>query len=157
MKYEVVRYDYLVWKFLDADLHNLCAYDLPFIHALLTKNLKKNLSFILSLRRVIEIRNVCNQLLELIFCKEEFNRILQKTQGIAYIGFGKHHRDPGSQILRSLKTSQFCKGQWKIRMINFLEGIHPRIIEYLQNPPYIPIQLVPLVPATTTTAEILEY
>ncbi|KAJ9546619.1 hypothetical protein OSB04_019162 [Centaurea solstitialis] len=47
--------------------------------------------------------------------------------------------------------------QWKIRMVNFLEGIHPRITEYLHNPPYIPVKLIPRVPATATTAEVLEY
>ncbi|KAJ9567113.1 hypothetical protein OSB04_003079 [Centaurea solstitialis] len=47
--------------------------------------------------------------------------------------------------------------QWKIRMINFLEGIHPRITEFLDNPPYIPVQLIPRVPATATTAEIPEF
>ncbi|KAJ9557841.1 hypothetical protein OSB04_012455 [Centaurea solstitialis] len=47
--------------------------------------------------------------------------------------------------------------QWKIRMISFLEEIHPRITEYLHNPPYIPVKLIPRVPATSTTLEIPEY
>ncbi|KAJ9542267.1 hypothetical protein OSB04_028773 [Centaurea solstitialis] len=47
--------------------------------------------------------------------------------------------------------------QWKIRMVNFLEGIHPRISEFLHNPPYIPVTLIPRVPATATTPEIPEF
>ncbi|KAJ9544410.1 hypothetical protein OSB04_024117 [Centaurea solstitialis] len=47
--------------------------------------------------------------------------------------------------------------EWKIRMINFLEGIHPRITEFLHNPPYIPVKLIPRVPATASTAEVPEY
>ncbi|KAJ9546890.1 hypothetical protein OSB04_019433 [Centaurea solstitialis] len=47
--------------------------------------------------------------------------------------------------------------QWKIRMVNFLEGIHPRITEFLHNPPYIPLKLIPRVPATATTAEVPEH
>ncbi|KAJ9544955.1 hypothetical protein OSB04_024662 [Centaurea solstitialis] len=43
--------------------------------------------------------------------------------------------------------------QWKIRMINFLEGIHPRISEFLQNPPNVPVTLIPRVPATATTPD----
>ncbi|KAJ9556942.1 hypothetical protein OSB04_011556 [Centaurea solstitialis] len=47
--------------------------------------------------------------------------------------------------------------QWKIRMVNFLEGIHPRITELLHNPPYIPIKLIPSVSVTATTSEVPEY
>ncbi|KAJ9541284.1 hypothetical protein OSB04_027790 [Centaurea solstitialis] len=47
--------------------------------------------------------------------------------------------------------------QWKIRMVNFLEGIHPRITEFLHNPPFIPVKLIPRVPATPTTDENPEY
>ena len=47
--------------------------------------------------------------------------------------------------------------QWKIRMINFLEGIHPRITEFLHNPPYVPATLIPRVPATATTPEVPEF
>ncbi|KAJ9539235.1 hypothetical protein OSB04_031968 [Centaurea solstitialis] len=47
--------------------------------------------------------------------------------------------------------------QWNVRMINFLEGIHPRICEFLYNPPYIPMDLIPRVPATGTTPEIPEH
>ncbi|KAJ9536494.1 hypothetical protein OSB04_un000331 [Centaurea solstitialis] len=47
--------------------------------------------------------------------------------------------------------------QWKIRMVNFLEGIHLRITEFLHNPPYIPIKLIPRVPATTTTVEVPKH
>ena len=47
--------------------------------------------------------------------------------------------------------------QWKVRMINFLEGIHPRISEFLYNPPFVPMDLIPRVPATGTTPEIPEH
>ncbi|KAJ9544594.1 hypothetical protein OSB04_024301 [Centaurea solstitialis] len=47
--------------------------------------------------------------------------------------------------------------QWKIRMISFLEGIHPRITEFLHNPPYIPVKIIPRVSAWATTAEIPEH
>ncbi|KAJ9562010.1 hypothetical protein OSB04_007170 [Centaurea solstitialis] len=47
--------------------------------------------------------------------------------------------------------------QWKIRMIHFLEGIHPRITEFLHNPPYVTVTLIPRVPATTTTPEVQEF
>ena len=47
--------------------------------------------------------------------------------------------------------------QWKVRMVNFLEGIHPRICEFLYNPPYVPMNLIPRVPATGTTPEIPEH
>jgi hypothetical protein len=42
-------------------------------------------------------------------------------------------------------------------MVNFLEGIHPRITEFLHNPPFLPLKLIPRVPATATTAEVPEY
>ncbi|KAJ9557323.1 hypothetical protein OSB04_011937 [Centaurea solstitialis] len=47
--------------------------------------------------------------------------------------------------------------QWKVRMVSFLEGIHPRICEFLYNPPYVPMKLIPRVPATETTPEIPEH
>ncbi|KAJ9547457.1 hypothetical protein OSB04_020000 [Centaurea solstitialis] len=47
--------------------------------------------------------------------------------------------------------------QWKVRMVSFLEGIHPRICEFLYNPPYLPMNLIPRVPATETTPEIPEH
>ncbi|KAJ9552666.1 hypothetical protein OSB04_016711 [Centaurea solstitialis] len=47
--------------------------------------------------------------------------------------------------------------QWKVRMVSFLEGIHPRICEFLYNPPYVPMNLIPRVPATQTTPEIPEH
>ncbi|KAJ9546881.1 hypothetical protein OSB04_019424 [Centaurea solstitialis] len=47
--------------------------------------------------------------------------------------------------------------QWKIRMVNFLEGIHPRISEFLHNPPYVSVTLIPRVPATATTLEIPKF
>ncbi|KAJ9544756.1 hypothetical protein OSB04_024463 [Centaurea solstitialis] len=47
--------------------------------------------------------------------------------------------------------------QWKVRMINFLEGIHSKICEFLCNPPYVSMDLIPRVPATGTTLEILEH
>ncbi|KAJ9544581.1 hypothetical protein OSB04_024288 [Centaurea solstitialis] len=47
--------------------------------------------------------------------------------------------------------------QWKIRMVNFLEGIHPRITKFLHKPPYVSLQLVPRVPATATTDEVSKY
>ncbi|KAI3770174.1 hypothetical protein L6452_01297 [Arctium lappa] len=47
--------------------------------------------------------------------------------------------------------------QWKIRMVHFLEGVDPGLVEFLQNPPFIPMTTVPRVPATANTPEILEY
>ncbi|KAJ9544978.1 hypothetical protein OSB04_024685 [Centaurea solstitialis] len=47
--------------------------------------------------------------------------------------------------------------QWNVRMINFLEGIHPRISEFLYNPPYVPMDLIPRVPTTGGTPEITEH
>ncbi|KAJ9547001.1 LOW QUALITY PROTEIN: hypothetical protein OSB04_019544 [Centaurea solstitialis] len=44
-----------------------------------------------------------------------------------------------------------------MHMVSFLEGIHPKIVEYLQNAPHVPTKLIPRVSATTTTAEILEH
>ena len=46
--------------------------------------------------------------------------------------------------------------QWKIRMISFLEGVHPDLPEYQHNPPYIPTRVVPCVPATATADEVPE-
>ncbi|KAJ9539122.1 hypothetical protein OSB04_031855 [Centaurea solstitialis] len=47
--------------------------------------------------------------------------------------------------------------QWKICMVNFLEGIHPRIAEFLHNPPFVHVSLVPRVPASAKTDEVPEY
>ncbi|KAI3707519.1 hypothetical protein L6452_26128 [Arctium lappa] len=47
--------------------------------------------------------------------------------------------------------------QWKIRMVHFLEGVDPGLVEFLHNPPYIPMTTVPYVPATANTPEIPEY
>ncbi|KAJ9546946.1 hypothetical protein OSB04_019489 [Centaurea solstitialis] len=46
--------------------------------------------------------------------------------------------------------------QWKIWM-NFLEGIHPRISEFLHNRPYIHVKLIRRVPATATIVEVHEH
>ncbi|KAJ9541331.1 hypothetical protein OSB04_027837 [Centaurea solstitialis] len=42
--------------------------------------------------------------------------------------------------------------QWEVRMVSFLEGVHPRITEFLHNPPHIPMKFIPGVPATATDA-----
>ncbi|KAI3729859.1 hypothetical protein L6452_18530 [Arctium lappa] len=47
--------------------------------------------------------------------------------------------------------------QWKIRMVHFLEGVDPGLVEFLHNPPFIPMTTVPRVPATANTSEIPEY
>ncbi|KAJ9546665.1 hypothetical protein OSB04_019208 [Centaurea solstitialis] len=47
--------------------------------------------------------------------------------------------------------------QWKVRMVSFLERIDPRICEFLYNPPYVPMNLIPRVPATKTTPEIPKH
>ncbi|KAJ9562027.1 hypothetical protein OSB04_007187 [Centaurea solstitialis] len=67
----------------------------------------------------------------------------------SYLSIGLQSKPP------TLISEEFQ--QWKIRIINFLEGIHPQITEYLHNPPYVPYTIVPRVPATATTAEIPEY
>ncbi|KAI3718365.1 hypothetical protein L6452_19232 [Arctium lappa] len=46
---------------------------------------------------------------------------------------------------------------WKIRMVHFLEGVDPGLVEFLHNPPFIPMTTVPRVPATANTSEIPEY
>ena len=46
--------------------------------------------------------------------------------------------------------------QWKIRMVSFLEGVHPGLPEFLHNPPFIPTTIMPRVPATSTTPEVPE-
>ena len=46
--------------------------------------------------------------------------------------------------------------QWKIRIIPFLEVVDSGLTEFVHNPPYIPTIVVPRVPATATTAEVLE-
>ncbi|KAI3667097.1 hypothetical protein L6452_42142 [Arctium lappa] len=47
--------------------------------------------------------------------------------------------------------------QWKIRMVQFLEGVDAGLVEFLHNPPFIPMTNVPRVPATATTPEVPEY
>ncbi|KAJ9539138.1 hypothetical protein OSB04_031871 [Centaurea solstitialis] len=61
----------------------------------------------------------------------------------------------GSQS-KPLTLSRDEYKKWKVQMVSFLEGIHPKIIEYLHNPPHIPMKLIPRVPATATTPEIPE-
>ncbi|KAJ9557753.1 hypothetical protein OSB04_012367 [Centaurea solstitialis] len=67
----------------------------------------------------------------------------------SFMSIGSQSRPP------TLNREEFQ--QWKIQMISFLEGIHPRIAEYLHNPPYILVKLIPHVHATSTTPEIPEY
>ena len=45
---------------------------------------------------------------------------------------------------------------WKIRMVSFLEGVDPGLPEFLHNPPYFPTIVIPRVPTTATTTEVLE-
>ncbi|KAI3715214.1 hypothetical protein L6452_22186 [Arctium lappa] len=47
--------------------------------------------------------------------------------------------------------------QWKIRMVHFLDGVDPGLVEFLHNPPFIPMTIVPHVPATVNTPEVPEY
>ncbi|KAI3665056.1 hypothetical protein L6452_43673 [Arctium lappa] len=47
--------------------------------------------------------------------------------------------------------------QWKIRMVHFLEGVDPGLVEFLHNPPFIPMTTIPRVPATSNTPEVPEY
>ncbi|KAI3735828.1 hypothetical protein L6452_15348 [Arctium lappa] len=47
--------------------------------------------------------------------------------------------------------------QWKIRMVNFLEGMDRDLFRFVNVGPHIPMVLVPRVPATTDTAEIPAY
>ncbi|KAI3667080.1 hypothetical protein L6452_42124 [Arctium lappa] len=42
-------------------------------------------------------------------------------------------------------------------MVHFLEGVDPGLVEFLHNPPYIPMTTVPHVPATANTPEVPEY
>ena len=67
----------------------------------------------------------------------------------SYLSIGSRSKPP------TLIREEFP--QWKIRMMNFLEGIHPRITEFLHNPPFIPATLIPRVPATANTPEVPEY
>ncbi|KAJ9552936.1 hypothetical protein OSB04_016981 [Centaurea solstitialis] len=53
----------------------------------------------------------------------------------SFISIGSQFKPP------TLNRDEFQ--QWKVRMVNFLEGIHPRIVEFLHNPPYVPIRLFP--------------
>ncbi|KAI3685588.1 hypothetical protein L6452_34837 [Arctium lappa] len=45
----------------------------------------------------------------------------------------------------------------KIRMVHFLEGVDPGLVEFLHNPPFIPMTIVPRIPATANTPEIPKY
>ncbi|KAI3718079.1 hypothetical protein L6452_18926 [Arctium lappa] len=47
--------------------------------------------------------------------------------------------------------------QWKIRMVNFLEGMDRDLFRSVNIGPHIPMVLVPRVPATADTAEIPAY
>ncbi|KAI3771211.1 hypothetical protein L6452_02370 [Arctium lappa] len=47
--------------------------------------------------------------------------------------------------------------QWKIRMVNFLEGMDKDLFRSVNVGPHIPMVLVPRVPATADTAEIPTY
>ncbi|KAI3667193.1 hypothetical protein L6452_42242 [Arctium lappa] len=47
--------------------------------------------------------------------------------------------------------------QWKIRMVNFLEGMDRDLLRSVNDGPHQPMVLVPRVPATTDTAEIPAY
>ncbi|KAI3758472.1 hypothetical protein L6452_06035 [Arctium lappa] len=47
--------------------------------------------------------------------------------------------------------------QWKIRMVNFLEGMYRDLFRSVNIGPHIPMVLVPRVPATADTAEIPAY
>ncbi|KAI3772162.1 hypothetical protein L6452_03342 [Arctium lappa] len=47
--------------------------------------------------------------------------------------------------------------QWKIRMVNFLEGMDKDLFRSVNVGPHIPMVLVPRVPATADTAEIPAY
>ncbi|KAI3701961.1 hypothetical protein L6452_27481 [Arctium lappa] len=42
-------------------------------------------------------------------------------------------------------------------MVHFLEGVDPGLVEFLHNPPFIPMTTVPRVPATANTPEVPEY
>ncbi|KAI3758996.1 hypothetical protein L6452_06569 [Arctium lappa] len=42
-------------------------------------------------------------------------------------------------------------------MVHFVEGVDPGLVEFLHNPPYIPMTTVPHAPATANTPEIPEY
>ena len=67
----------------------------------------------------------------------------------SYLSIGSQSKPP------TLVLEEFP--QWKIRMMNFLEGIHPRITEFLHNPPFIPVTVIPRVPANATTPEVPEF
>ncbi|KAJ9538241.1 hypothetical protein OSB04_030974 [Centaurea solstitialis] len=82
-------------------------------------------------------------------CKahQRFFPSMANNTNSSYLSIGSQSKPP------TLIREEFQ--QWKIQMINFLEGIHPRITEFLHNPPYIPIKLIPRVPAIATTAKSL--
>ncbi|KAI3758298.1 hypothetical protein L6452_05857 [Arctium lappa] len=47
--------------------------------------------------------------------------------------------------------------QWKIRMVNFLEGMDRDLMRSVNEGPHQPMVLVPRVPATATTADIFVF
>ncbi|KAJ9545507.1 hypothetical protein OSB04_025214 [Centaurea solstitialis] len=66
--------------------------------------------------------------------------------GSSFMSIGSQSKPP------SLSRDKYQ--QWKVQMVSFLEGIHPRITEFLHNPPFVPMKFIPRVPATATTAEV---
>ncbi|KAJ9542509.1 hypothetical protein OSB04_029015 [Centaurea solstitialis] len=70
---------------------------------------------------------------------------MANSSNMSFMSIGSQSKPP------TLVREEFQ--QWKIRMVNFLEGIHPRITEFLHNPPFIPVTLIPRVPATAITPE----
>ena len=54
-QYVVKREDGHLYEFTDADLHNLCVYDLLFLHKILGKYMERRSTYAVSLRRLIEV------------------------------------------------------------------------------------------------------
>ena len=54
-KYTVEREDRQIYTFIDADLINLCAYDLPHLHGYLTGRLESKRDYAIFLRRVVQV------------------------------------------------------------------------------------------------------
>ena len=54
-KYTVEREDRQIYTFTDADLINLCAYDLPHLHGYLTGRLESKRDYAIFLRRVVQV------------------------------------------------------------------------------------------------------
>ncbi|KAJ9535059.1 hypothetical protein OSB04_un001870 [Centaurea solstitialis] len=91
-----------------------------------------------------------------VFIEEAFHQnrtnAIQKNE----LGFRKDEYAKGKQFKQPTLIGEEYP-EWKVRMINFLEGIHPRISEFLYNPPYVSMDLIPRVPTTGTTPEISEH